>query len=103
MQSQLPTAIGLMPASKAHGERLSKMLTINRSERFTRLLKRQQQMDLAILIRMPMVTRTLTANGPWPEEQQSVSLSGYIMDQLKQQQQLRPELSHVPLFRLDDL
>jgi hypothetical protein len=58
-------------------------------------------MDLVILIRMPVVTRTLTANGPWPDEQQSVSLSGYIVDQFKQY--LCPELSHLPLFRFDDL
>ena len=48
-----------------------------------------------------MVTRMLTAKGPWSDEQQSISLSGNIMDQFKQQ--LRPELPHVPLLRLDDL
>ena len=52
-------------------------------------------MDLAILIRMPVITRMLMANGPWPDEQQSVSLSGSIVDKFKQQ--LRPEFPHVPL------
>ena len=57
-------------------------------------------MDLAILTRMPVITHILTANGPCPDEQQSIPLSGFMVDKFKQQ--LRPGFSHVPLFRLDD-
>ena len=50
---------------------------------------------------MPVVTRTLAANGLCPDEQQNVSLSGYRLDESKQN--LGPELTYVLRFRLADL
>ena len=58
-------------------------------------------MNLNIIKRMHVVTYTLAANGLCPDEQQSFSLSGYNINEFKQD--LRPELSHVLRVRLADL
>jgi hypothetical protein len=84
------------PASNCHQSHVCFKGTVNdcrkcsqdTDQRFTWLLKRHQQANLDILMLMLVITRTLTANGPCPDEQQSVSLSGYRKDEIKQD--LRP-------------
>ena len=50
---------------------------------------------------MLVITHTLKANGPCPDEQQAALLSGYRNNVFHQN--FRQELSNVPCFRLADL
>ena len=66
------------------------------------VLKKYQQTNLDILMLVLVITCTLTSNVPCClDEEQSVSLSGYRNDEVKQD--LRPELSYDPCFRLAGL